>query len=91
MKHRDSSAWLRSSPLDLTEEQRAKNGTDQRNTENGARRARKRRATGLNKSDRTLLALLASCRYLTASQVQTILGGPARCPNAGEPTPSARR
>jgi hypothetical protein len=45
-------------------------------TEEQKPRRRRRRETGLNAKDRTLLALLASCRYLTTSQVQKALGGP---------------
>jgi hypothetical protein len=40
------------------------------------RRQRRRPPTGLNPKDRTLLALLASCRSLTLRQIQTVLGGP---------------
>jgi hypothetical protein len=46
------------------------------NGETGERRTtarRRRRAIGLNGKDRTLLA---SCRYLTLRQIQTVLGGP---------------
>ena len=50
-------------------------GTEtQGNTDTTARR--RRPETGLNAKDRTLLALLASCRYLTIAQIQTVLGGP---------------
>jgi hypothetical protein len=47
-----------------------------KNGDTGRHKARHRPPTGLNGKDRTLLALLASCRYLTLRQIQTVLGGP---------------
>ena len=74
MKHRHQFSRLEPSPTDcirLNQEPRNGDTGEQRKTTR-----RRRPETGLNAKDRTLLALLASCRYLTMAQIQTVLGGP---------------
>ena len=74
MKHRHQFSTLKPSPTDSIRLNR-----DPRNGDIGehSKTARRRRPeTGLNAKDRTLLALLANCRYLTLTQSQTVLGGP---------------